>query len=277
MELGIFAKTFPGSEPGLVLAAARAASYRTVQYNMACSGLEPMPAAIPEAAANAVGRAAREQGLGIAAVSATYNMIHPNPAIRQRGHDSLAVIAASARRMGTRLLTLCTGTRDPHDQWTAHPGNDDPEAWRDLSASLETALVIAEAHGVDLGIEPELANVINSTAKARRIIDEMGSPRLKIVFDAANLFEVADIAQQRRLVAEGIALLAERLVMAHAKDRDAAGGFATAGKGVIDFRHYLGCLVRAGFHGPLVTHGLAAGEAEGVAKFLSAKLAEAGA
>ena len=276
MELGILAKTFPGTSPAPVLAAARTAGYRVVQYNMACSGLDPMPAAIPQAVARAVQAAADQQGVAIAAVSATYNMIHPDPNVRRRGHDSLAVLAAAAAPLGTRLLTLCTGTRDPDDQWRAHPGNDAPDAWRDLTASLEMALAIAEAHDVDLGIEPELANVINSAAKARRIIDEMGSPRLKIILDPANLFEIATPAEQHRIVAEGIDLLADRIVMAHAKDRDATGGFATAGKGVIDYDHYLACLARAGFGGPLVTHGLGADEAAGVAGFLSRKLAELG-
>ncbi|CAM5775797.1 xylose isomerase [Labrys miyagiensis] len=273
MEIGIFAKTFPGTAPGPVLAAAREAGYRTVQYNMACSGLDSMPAAIPDSTAEAVRSAAREHEVTITAVSATYNMIHPDPVVRRRGHESLGVIAASAHRMKTRLLTLCTGTRDPDDQWRGHPGNDGPDAWRDLRESFETALAIAEKYDVDLGIEPELANVINSAAKARRLIDEVASPRLKIILDPANLFEVATLSDQRRIVAEGIDLLADRIVMAHAKDRDPAGGFATAGKGVIDYDHYLSCLVGAEFDGPLVTHGIAAGEAAGVARFLDGKLA----
>jgi sugar phosphate isomerase/epimerase len=56
--------------------------------------------------------------------------------------------------------------------------------------------------------------------------------------------------------------------MAHAKDRTADGGFAAAGKGVIDFRHFIGCLKQAGFDGPLIAHGLDASEAPGVAQFL---------
>ncbi len=272
MELGIFAKTFPGSQPATVMAAARGAGYRTVQYNMACSGLDSMPAHIPEGVADAVRAAAAGQDIAIAGVSATYNMIHPDPAVRRRGHDSLGAIAGAAHRMGTRLLTLCTGTRDPDDQWRAHPGNEAPDAWQDLRASLETALGIAEAHDVDLGIEPELANVISSPARARRIIDEMASPRLKVILDPANLFEEASQPEQRRIIAEGIELLADRIVMAHAKDRHADGSFATAGKGVIYYDHYLSCLVRAGFDGPLVTHGLQAGEAAGVARFLDRKL-----
>ena len=273
MRLGIFAKTFPGSEPGTVMAAARAAGYGVVQYNMACSGLPAMPETIPDGIAEAVRTAALDQALDVAAISATYNMIHPDPAQRWHGHDSLEVIAGAAQRMGTRLLTLCTGTRDPDDQWRGHPDNASPEAWRDLAASLETALDIAERYDVDLGIEPELANVIDSAAKARAIIDEMASPRLKIVLDPANLFEVASLAEQQRLVSEAIDLLADRIVMAHAKDRDAAGGFTTAGKGVLDYDRYLAGLARIGFDGPLVTHGLAAAEAAEVAAFLEEKLA----
>ncbi|WP_448950349.1 sugar phosphate isomerase/epimerase family protein [Labrys neptuniae] len=274
MRLGIFAKSFAGNQPGAVMAATRAASYGVVQYNMACSGLPSMPEAIPEGVAEAVQTAARDHDLEIAAVSATYNMIHPDPALRWHGHDSLEVIAGAAHRMGTRLLTLCTGTRDPDDQWRAHPDNASPQAWRDLITSMETALDIAERHDIDLGIEPELGNVIASAAKARSLIDEMASPRLKIILDPANLFETAALTEQQRLISEAVDLLAERIVMAHAKDRDTAGGFATAGKGVLDYDHYLACLVRVGFDGPLVTHGLAADEAAEVAAFLGRKLAE---
>ena len=47
------------------------------------------------------------------------------------------------------------------------------------------------------------------------------------------------------------------------------GGFATAGKGVVDFPHFIARLRAAGFDGDLVTHGLAAAEAPGVAAFLA--------
>ncbi|GGD98425.1 epimerase [Aureimonas endophytica] len=276
MRLGIFAKTFEGGDPATVLAAARAAGFGAVQYNMACSGLPPMPDALPPGAAEAVGAAARAGATGIVALSATYNMIHPDPAVREAGHRRLEVLAAGTGAMGTRLLTLCTGTRDPDDQWRGHPDNATPDAWRDLLAAMETALAIAERHDVDLGIEPELANVIDSAAKARRLIDELGSPRVKIVLDPANLFEVAPLPEQRRLVAEAADLLADRIAMGHAKDRTPDGGFTTAGQGVLDYPHYLGCLKAAGFDGPLVTHGLSAAEAPGVAAFLKAALAEAG-
>lgn len=276
MRLGIFAKTFPGTSPEPVLAAVRAAGFTTTQYNMACSGLPAMPEVIQAEEARAVADAAQASGVQVIALSGTYNMIHPDPAVRLAGHARLAVLAAAASGMGTRLLTLCTGSRDPEDQWRAHPGNDAPDAWRDLLEAMATAIAIADRHDVDLGIEPELANVVSSAAKARRLIDELGSPRLKIVLDPANLFEVASLAEQHRIVAGGIDLLSDRIVMGHAKDRTAAGEFTTAGQGVLDYPHYLACLRRAGFAGPLVAHGLAAAEAAPVAAFLRRTAAEAG-
>jgi sugar phosphate isomerase/epimerase len=275
MKLGIFAKTFEGTQPGPVLKAVAGAGFVCAQYNMACSGLASMPDTIDEGQAHAIAGAAHKAGIEIAAVSGTYNMIHPDRAVREAGHRRLAVLAERSHAMSTRLITLCTGTRDPYDQWKEHPDNGTPEAWRDLLEAMETAIGIAERYDVDLGIEPELANVINSAQKARRLIDEMQSRRIRIVLDPANLFETATLDEQRTTISAAIDLLADRIVMAHAKDRNPDGSFATAGKGVLDYSHYLGCLKAIGFTGSLITHGLAAKEAEDVSRFLSEKL-EAG-
>ncbi|WP_025662219.1 sugar phosphate isomerase/epimerase [Rhizobium sp. IBUN] len=269
MKLGIFAKTFDGNDPETVLKAVAAAGFVCAQYNMACSGLPSMPEDISAAQARAVSGAADATGVDVVAVSGTYNMIHPDRAIRAVGHAKLEIIARNCAGMSTGLITLCTGTRDPVDQWKEHPDNNTPEAWRDLLEAMETAVDIADRYDVDLGIEPELANVVNSAAKARRLIDEIKSPRIKVVLDPANLLvEIATLEEQRTLVSGAIDLLADRIVMAHAKDRNPDGSFATAGKGVLDYSHYLRRLKGIGFEGSLITHGLSAGEAPGVSTFL---------
>ncbi|MGO6697100.1 sugar phosphate isomerase/epimerase family protein [Rhizobium johnstonii] len=272
MKLGIFAKTFEGTEPATVLNSVAGAGFNCAQYNMACSGLAPMPEIITEAQARAVGEAARSSGVEIVAVSGTFNMIHPYPAVREAGLRRLATLAERCAGMSTTLITLCTGTRDPVDQWKAHADNDTPEAWRDLLEAMGAAIEIAERYEVDLGIEPELANVVNSAEKASRLIAALKSPRVKIVLDPANLFEIATLDEQRSIVSSGIDLLADRIVMAHAKDRNPDGSFATAGKGVLDYAHYLGRLKSIGFNGSLVTHGLSASEAAGAAAFLKNSL-----
>lgn len=272
MEIGTFAKTFDviGARP--VLAAAAQAGYSTVQFNMACLGLPSMPDRIAPEVAAEVGAASRAARVSIAAVSGTYNMIHPDKAVRAQGLARLEVLAASCPGLGTSLITLCTGTRDAQDQWRWHKGNAEPDAWRDLVTEMKSAIAIADRHDIALGIEPEMANVVSSAAMARRLLDEMASPRLRIVLDPANLFETADNVRRRKVIEEAVTLLAKDIVMAHAKDRTETGDFTAAGKGVIDFAHFVGCLREAGFDGPLITHGLAAEDAAGVAKFLTSLL-----
>lgn len=266
MRVGIFAKTFAGQNPRAVMQAARDAGFASVQYNMACSGLASMPDAIPGPVARDVAGAARATGLHIAAVSGTYNMIHPDPLVRAAGLRRLEVILDACVAMGTGLVTLCTGTRDPEDQWRAHPDNATPAAWADLLREMGRACALAEARGLRLGIEPELANVVDSAARARVLIDTLQSPALAIVLDPANLFEVD--RNRDRIIAEAVDLLADRIVMAHAKDRDAHGGFVAAGRGVVDFAALAARLRSAGFDGDLITHGLAADQAPEVARFL---------
>ncbi|SHF95949.1 Sugar phosphate isomerase/epimerase [Kaistia soli DSM 19436] len=270
MQLGIFAKTFPGTTPDAVLAAARDAGYAAVQYNMACSGLPSLPVSVDMSTARAVADASERTGVAIAALSATYNMIHPALSVREEGRSSFAALAAAAPVIGTRLLTVCTGSRDAADQWRHHPDNASPAAWHDLIAEFELLLPIAEAHDIAIGVEPELGNVVSSAANARTLIDHFGSSRIRIVLDPANLFEAATAAEREALVEDAVSRLGDSIALAHAKDRHADGSFATAGDGVIDFPHFIRVLRAAGFDGPLVTHGLAAGDAARVAAFLEA-------
>jgi sugar phosphate isomerase/epimerase len=268
MQLGIFAKTFPGTTPATVMHAAKSTGFETVQYNMACSGLSSMPDEIPDETIEDIRSVTKETGISICALSATYNMIHPFTDERAKGHRRLGVIAKAAAHAGIPMLTLCTGTRNPDDQWARHPQNNTRGAWRDLLHSVEIAVQYAEQHNLHLGIEPELANVVSSAAKAKQLIDEIQSQRIKVVFDPANLFERETQTQQNRIISEGLALLAPHIAMAHAKDRNADGHFVAAGKGVLDYAHFIRELKNTGFDGPLITHGLAADEAPGVAALL---------
>lgn len=266
MTPGIFAKTFPGGDPATVLGRVKAAGFATAQYNMACSGLPAMPDDITSAVARAVADAALKT-VPLCAVSGTYNLIHPDPAERALGLARLATLAAACRDLGTDTITLCTGTNHPTDQWAWHAENGSAASWALLCAEMAKAIALAEAHGVHLGIEPELANVVADAAAARRLLDEMQSDRLTIILDPANLFETAK--DPHDILARAVDLLADRIGMAHAKDRNPDGSFATAGQGVVDFPRFLAHLAAAGFTGPVIAHGLSAQEAPGVARFLS--------
>ena len=206
MQIGIFAKTFAGNSAGTVLPQVKAAGFGVAQYNLACSGLASMPDTVSNDVISDVRGAVASSGVRLNALSATYNMIHPDKAEREKGHQRLAVVAKAAHDLEIPMITLCTGTRDAKDQWTHHPDNTSKSAWRDLIDAMRIAIGIAERFDVDLGIEPELANVVSGAASAKRLIDECKSPRIKIVLDAANLFEVESVTGQRRIIADSCRL-----------------------------------------------------------------------
>jgi sugar phosphate isomerase/epimerase len=154
--------------------------------------------------------------------------------------------------MGTSVITLCTGSCDAADMWRFHPGNNSKEAWSALCDTLEQALIIAESNDVILGVEPELANVINSADKARKLLDEMHSSHLKIVFDPANLFEKAEPKEIEKIITYGLELLGEDIVIAHGKDRKLDGSFTAAGLGVLPYSFFVHQLRETGFDGALI-------------------------
>ena len=162
MRLGIFAKTFPRPSLRETLDAVRAHGIGSVQFNMSCAGLPSMPEEIPPRLADRIREKMAERDLAMAAVSGTFNMIHPDHARRREGLQRLGAVAGACGRLGTSVITLCTGTRDLEDMWRQHPDNDTREAWRDLLASVEQALEVAEENGVTLAFEPEVNNVVDS-------------------------------------------------------------------------------------------------------------------
>lgn len=274
MEIGIFAKTFSRPTVEATLDAVAAEGLHVVQFNMSCVELPSMPDAIDVATIERIRQAMTVRGIRMAAVSGTFNMIHPNPQVRLDGLRRLAVLAAAAKPMGTGMITLCTGTRDPDDMWRAHLDNQSAEAWQDLTGMMAKALEIAEAHDITLGIETEVANVVDTAQRARRLLDEMQSPRLKIIMDGANLFHKGALARMRAVLDDAFDLLGRDIALAHAKDlsEDGKAGHEAAGTGLLDYDHYLKLLQDVGYDGALVLHGLSEQQVATSVAFLRGKM-----
>ncbi len=280
MRIGIFAKTFSRTSLEGVLDAVIAHGIRETQFNMSVAGLPSMPDEIDPALAVRVREACARRDVTVAALSGTFNMAHSEEEVRRDGLRRLGVIAGSCERLGTSTITLCTGTRDSEDMWRRHPDNGTSEAWRDMLATMQEALETAEEHGVTLAFEPEINNIVHSAEKGRRLLNEMRSPRLKVVLDAANLFDAEDparrLSRSEQILDETFELLGDDIVVVHAKDVMASGEVVAAGKGDLDYGLYLKHLSEAGYGGPLVMHGLDEEEVEGSRAFLRGKLAEVG-
>ena len=211
----------------------------------------------------------------ISALSGTYNMIDPDVEKRHTGLRMLRSVAEKCAPLGTSVITLCTGSRDPQSMWRAHPDNNTALAWRDLVESMEQALAVAEEYDVTLALEPEVANVIDSAEKARRLLDEMQSPYLKVCMDGANVFHKGELPKMREILDEAFALLGDDIALAHAKDldRDGQAGHLAAGTGLLDYDQYLGLLKENGYDGAVILHGLSEAQVPFCTDFLREKIA----
>ena len=257
VNLGIFETVFERNTLAERFVAVASAGFSSVQFHYASAGLDSRPTSIPVEVITSVKRAADAAGIRIAAVSGTYNMVHPDPQVRAHGLTSLEAVAASAEALGTSIVTLCTGTRSTKSQWTFHPDNGNAEAWSDLVASMGLALEIADRHGLTFAIEPEPANVARDAARARELLDTMAHPRLGIILDPANIIASDRSRPPVDVLSEAFDLLGHDIVLAHAKDLGEGGEFRPAGTGVVPWDHYKSLLGGIGYTGDVIFHSLA--------------------
>jgi sugar phosphate isomerase/epimerase len=278
MQIGIFERSFPRDTLGEALAAVKALGLSHIQFDL-CSAGEP---SLPDVIAPELGASIRAEterhGINIVAVSGTFNMAHPAIAERQLGLARLRTLAQACAGMGTSTITLCTGTRNTESMWQPHADNQTRTAWRDMVDCVRTAVRIAAEHKVTLAFEPEVNNVVDSAHKARRLLNEIGSPNLKVIFDGANIFHAGELPHMREILQESIELLRHDIALAHAKDLDHDGdaGHLAAGQGLLDYDWYIAQLRRVGFDGVLVLHGLSEAQAAGCVQFLREKIASTG-
>ena len=256
MKLGIFNRVFERSSIEANLDAVARSGLEAIQLDLVTLGLESMPDVIDAELCRRVRALLQTRHIELAAMSGTWNVIHPTQG--PEGLQRLRTLAAACPDLGTRLITMCTGTRDKDYLWAAHPENDSDDAWRDAVRAMAAATQIAEETDVTLVFEPEVNNVVNTAAKARRLLDEIASDHLRVVIDGANLFQTGQLSRMHDVLDEAFQLLGDDICLAHAKDLETDGdaGHQAAGTGVLDYDHYLACLQRSGFDGNLILHSL---------------------
>ncbi len=274
MTVGILMGTFSRPTLEARLDAMKDCGLSCGQLSMGCAGLPAMPDQVPAELVARIRRAADAREITIAALEGTFNMSHPDPDQRRIGLRRLRVLAEICQPLGTSKIHLCTGTRDLNSMWRRHADNNSPDAWRDMVSCVREAADIARQANVILAFEPEVNNVVDSAKKARRLMDEVGSPHLKVTMDAANIFHAGELARMSEVLDEAFALIGKDIVLAHAKDlnHDGDAGHEAAGHGKLDYDRYLSLLHTYQFRGPLLLHGLSETQVPGCVNFLRQKL-----
>ena len=258
MEIGIFSRTFTRPGLGMLLDSVVAHGLSYVHFNLASAGLASLPDELAPDQIVEIRSAFDSRKLIMTSISGTFNAIHPDLRRRAQETQRACGLIEHCPSLGTFVVSLCTGSRDPQDMWKRHRDNQDPDAWRDLLATLEKLLPVAESSGVVLVIEPETNNVVDSAARARRLLDDVQSQNLKIIMDGANLFFGGDVSHMRAVLTESFELLAPDIVLVHAKEIPISPkrNYQALGTGLLDWETYCSLLGQKGYQGPVIVHNV---------------------
>jgi sugar phosphate isomerase/epimerase len=272
-HIGILATVMHRPSLEETLDAIAAQGIRSVEFDLSCAGLPTLPERIDRAFATQIAGALADRGITMAAVSGRYNIIHPGLQQRRAGMQRLRVLGDACAALGTGIITLSTGTRDPNNMWRRHADNDSADAWSEMIEAMAEAARVAEEAGILMAFEPEVSNVVDSARKARRVIDELRSPAVKVLMDGANLFHSGELPRMREILDEAFDLLGADIVLAHAKDlsRDGEAGHEAAGNGLLNYDRYVALLQNLDRDVPLILHSLSEDEVAGCVAFLRGK------
>jgi sugar phosphate isomerase/epimerase len=218
MKLGVRAHDF-GKLPIDELAA------RIASHGLSCVQLAP-PKAIAGFDADAgrlspgfayhVREAFQRQNIQIAVLGCYINLGDRDAALRRPQLERFKEYIRFARDFGCSLVGTETGS--VNSDFSAHPDNQGEAAFQTVLASVRELVREAEKFGVFVGIEGVERYVISSPRRLKRLIDEVDSPNLQVIFDPVNLLCAQNHRSQDEITDEALALLGDRICMVHAKD-----------------------------------------------------------
>ena len=199
----------------------------------------------------------------ISMMTGFWNMISNDVNDRDQGLLHLERLMQACVAAGCDVINLCTGSKG-ECMWCRCPENDTVKAWLDICHTMEQALKIADHYKIHLGVEIEASNVINSAEKARKLMDEMQSPWLKIVLDGANVFlpDQCYYKNSTRILKNAMDLVGKDIIGVHGKDMKEGEGhdFTYCGNGIVDFDYMLTELKRLNYDRGILLHGAHAEE-----------------
>jgi L-ribulose-5-phosphate 3-epimerase len=218
LRIGVRAHDFGKLPPDELASRIAAKGFTAVQLalNKAIEGLDLQPGDLNPGLAFTVGEAFRRHGVQIAVLGCYINPLYPDREKRRQLIGWFKEHLRFARDFGCGLVALETGT--PHPDYLPHPDTHTEASFRESFETLAELVAEAEKFGVIVGIEGVSFHAVSTPAKMRRMLDELASPNVQVVFDPVNLLSFENHREQQRVVEESLRLFGDRIVAVHAKD-----------------------------------------------------------
>ncbi len=157
-------------------------------------------------------------GLQIAVLGCYINPVHPEWIARTNALACFADHFAWAPSMGCKIVGTETGSVNPDCSY--HPDTLSDVTFKQLVNSIARLVRYAERIGnVMVGIEPVAEkHTIQSPALMKRLLVEIDSPALGVIFDPVNLVPSTGISVQDDFLDECFESFGSKIIAIHAKD-----------------------------------------------------------
>lgn len=172
----------------------------------------------------------RTRGVAVTALGVFTNLIEPDDAERAGNLAHFEAMMRIAAQNGIPFVSTECGFTPGKRGVNADTYEAD---FSRLVSSLETLAAMADRHQVAIALEPCVLDVVPSAKRAADLLAQVGSDRLKILLDPANL--IANSTEE-----EMFHHLAPRIAYFHGKDRKVNDAYGRAlGDGDIDWPRFL--------------------------------------
>jgi sugar phosphate isomerase/epimerase len=262
MYLGLWLELRPADDLSRIADRVAAMGYAALQAHF--------PAGCDAVMARRLRRACAESGLVVAAVSGYANPLRPELAPMGATTEQLAAMVELLPTVGSRRLVSWSGTYAA-GIGAGHPDNGGDAAWEALRRHVDALLPLLDAVEGELLLEPFLAHVLDSPARAAAFCRAVGSPALGLVLDAPNLLPPERWGRQAEQIAALVAELTPYVGLVHLKDMrllDGALDMPGPGQGLLDYPALMGAIADAAIGAPMIVEHVRLEQAAAARRFV---------
>jgi len=189
----------------------------------------------------AVQKELADRGVKVAMMGAYFNPVDNNAEYVAEAVENFKNHLKKAKFFGTDYVGTETGSCND-GAWIWHPDNSSEEAYQEVLAIFRDILPIAVEAGTYLTIEPAYGHIISTPTRLKRLVEDLDSPNVRIIFDLFNLLHKGNTHEQHQLIDEMVEFFNDKLVIVHAKDFKLIDGELVQvppGKGDIDYPYLI--------------------------------------
>lgn len=154
--------------------------------------------------------------LDCAVLGCYLNLATPDAAQLKAAQEKYMANIRFAAHLGAGVVGTETGA--PNVEYKFEEACWNEESLQIFIRNLRPVVKYAEQMGVLVAIEPVVRHIVCNPVRARRVLDEIGSPNLRIILDPVNLLEIYNYEKQDEIIDEAIELLGKDVAVLHVKD-----------------------------------------------------------